>query len=509
MMSQVDERYTVFNNVAKLVNKKDISVNRVTLERYRSSIIPAYNDFLKFVDVNYHRVKQSDQYKLDTYLERARGTFIKCLDSLKCTHDLPNDLKEQITDLHVSQLPGAEHVEDLVAVVKEEIQTNESVSRANADDNVNNEAIVDGNENGTNETVNENGTNGDVNENTEERNNDENNDGANDDEENDDDREPVDFEDNSEDYSENQLNMAMTPIELFNAVNRQFKHNYGGDPLGLTAFIDSVELLAEFADTVPLRASLLKYIKAKLEGRAREFVTPEVNTIEALIEVLKTNIFPERSEVIEGRITALRYAYAKQEEFAAKAEELSDALRRTLIIEGMTAVKANEISVKKTIELCRKSTNSELVKAVLAATPFKSPKEVIAKLITESDTHVKEQQILRCQRPNRGNGNNRRGRDRGGHRPNNNNNYSNANSNQWRPNNNYRGRGGQRGRGGGRPYNNSGNNYQNNNWQNNNNNRGQGGPNIRVAQSGNESGPQPPPQHVHIGAPNQMNPMFQ
>lgn len=300
--------------------------------------------------------------------------------------------------------------------------------------------------------------------------------------------------------------MAMTVIELFNAVNRQFTQKYSGDPLGLTSFIDAVDLLSEFATTNPLKASLLKFIKAKLDGRAREFISDNVNTVDELKRVLRENIFPENSKVIEGRILSLRYAYSKQEEFAAKAEELADALRRTLIIEGMTSAKANEISIEKTVQLCRKSTNSDLVKSVLASTAFRGPKEVIAKLITESDTHVKEQQILRCQKFTRGNGNNNGKRGRGG---NNNgskqngqygNNFSNgSNGGRGRQNGNYRGRGGNRGRGNGRPYQNSnyGNGYSNNQYQNDFSNRNNNGPNVRMAHSGNEL----VPHQLNMGAP--------
>lgn len=337
----------------------------------------------------------------------------------------------------------------------------------------------------------------------------------NDDENNDDDDHRDDDDVNNSDDSEDSDGPIMNSLELFNAVNRQFKQNYSGDSLGLTSFIDAVDLLSDFATTAVLQANLLKNVTAKLDGRAREFITEDVNSLQDLKNVLRENIVPENSKVIEGRITSLRYAYSRQEEFASKAEELADALRRTLIIEGMTAAKANEISVDKTIQLCRKSTNSDLVKSVLAATAFKSPKEVIAKLITESDVHVKEQQILRFQKFNKGqNGNNsgnknKNGRDRNkGHKPNGQNNGSNSNNYQGRQyNNNYRGRNGQRGRGNGnnRRYNDSNynNGYQNGQYQNNYGNQNNGGPNVRVAHSGNESGP----QQMNMGAP--VNQMFQ
>lgn len=304
----------------------------------------------------------------------------------------------------------------------------------------------------------------------------------------------------NEDNSDQEDEMAeMTPIELFNAVNRQFRNNYDGEPLGLTAFLDSVDLLSEFAVSNILKAGLLRYVRAKLEGRARELVTPEVNTIEELKRVLQENISPESSDVIRGRLSALKYAYARQEDFAAKAEALAEGLRRALHLEGMSSKMAHETSVKETVNLCRRSTNSDLVKSIIMSTQFKNPKEVIAKLITESDTYVREQQILRFKKATRGNnngnnnGNNKKGYDRNnGSRQQGQNDRSNNKQNN---NGNFRGRGGNRGRGGGRGngnyYNNNGN-YNNGRWTNNNN--GQAGPSVRVAHSGNEQGPQ---QNIH------------
>lgn len=512
MSIQLKAAYDEFYSVAKLMNKTDISTNRDTLNKYRSLIIPAYNKFVNFINGNYARVKQNDQYILDDSLERARSIFVKCLSNLKCTHELPDDLRKLIEVKSVGPVPGAN-----ASVQTSKPSTSAIVTEANEPpittlvsktNEILKPAIVTETRkpsesvNKTNEKINSEKIANDRDE--------------NDDENNDDDDHRDDDDVNNSDDSEDSDGPIMNSLELFNAVNRQFKQNYSGDPLGLTSFIDAVDLLSDFATTPVLQANLLKYVTAKLDGRAREFITEDVNSLQDLKNVLRENIVPENSKVIEGRITSLRYAYSRQEEFASKAEELADALRRTLIIEGMTAAKANEISVDKTIQLCRKSTNSDLVKSVLAATAFKSPKEVIAKLITESDVHVKEQQILRFQKFNKGqNGNNsgnknKNGRDRNkGHKPNGQNNGSNSNNYQGRQyNNNYRGRNGQRGRGNGnnnRRYNDSNynNGYQNGQYQNNYGNQNNGGPNVRVAHSGNESGP----QQMNMGAP--VNQMFQ
>lgn len=89
---------------------------------------------------------------------------------------------------------------------------------------------------------------------------------------------------------------------------------------------------------------------------------------------------------------SLRLNVAASEAFPKKTENLSDALRRTLIIEGMTAAKTIEIAVEKTIDLCRKNTRSESIKSVI--TPFTSPKEVVAKMLAQIDKVKNETQVL-------------------------------------------------------------------------------------------------------------------
>lgn len=272
--------------------------------------------------------------------------------------------------------------------------------------------------------------------------------------------------------------------------------------MGLETFITGVDIAKDFAVTQELKVKLVTYVKGKLEGRAREIITANIVTIEELIEELKRNIKPENSKIIEARIASLHYSYSKQEEFATRTEELADALRRTLIIEGMTPQKANEMAIDRTIQLCRKSTSSDVVKAVLSAAAFGTAKEVVAKMITSNDECVKERQVLRYQRDNnrsspargksgrgRGFNNNRGGR---GSFNNYNNSYGgrkNYNNNGYRGKSNYGGRGNGYGGRGSYQNNNNNNRYQGN-QQNNGNWRSNQNQNVRLTQAGNSSVPQ-------------------
>lgn len=197
--------------------------------------------------------------------------------------------------------------------------------------------------------------------------------------------------------------MALTKVELMKAASSYMNKPYNGDPLGLSSFIDSCKLLQSLATTEELKTFLATLIRTKVDGRARDFLTATIVTVEDIITTLESNIKHDNSKIIEGRMLSLKLTQTNQEDFAAKTENLADALRRTLIIEGMTATKATELSIEKTIELCRNNAHNDLVKSVLEATAYTSPKEVVAKLIVQRDKAKNEAQILsfRQQRINR------------------------------------------------------------------------------------------------------------
>lgn len=243
-------------------------------------------------------------------------------------------------------------------------------------------------------------------------------------------------------------NMAMTNVEFLALASKTINTPYDGNPLTLNAFINSIEILKE---VVPnnLAQMFFKVVKSKLTGKALDLIPNEINTVDGVIEILTGKIKPDNSKVVAGRLLALRADKSKMTEFTDQAEKLADVLQRSLIIEGITHDKAKEMTIEKTVELCRNATRSDLVKSILAATKFDSPKEVVAKYVIEGNTEEKEKQILQFKSyQKRGNGNGN------GYNKNKNFRYSqnkNGNQNyQNYQNSNYRGRGKFRGRGRGR-----------------------------------------------------------
>lgn len=266
---------------------------------------------------------------------------------------------------------------------------------------------------------------------------------------------PIDFKDidlhTLEDVSDTESeNMALSKEDFYALATKGIK-NYAGNPLSLQAFLNSLKLMQEMAGDTHA-ALLISIVMTKLEGNAQDAVDPNSKTLDEIINALKGDIKPESSKVLEARLAALRFDRTKVQEFCKESEELAENLKRSLVIEGVTASKATEMVIDKTVEMCRACTRSDLVKAVLSATKYDNHKEVVAKLVLESSTEVKEKQVLaykargRFDKRNRGNGrggqyNNRQGQYRGGQNGGYRGNNQRGNNRQFTNSNRGRGRG--------------------------------------------------------------------
>lgn len=153
----------------------------------------------------------------------------------------------------------------------------------------------------------------------------------------------------------NIVTMVQTQQEFFGMAGKVLNYKYDGD---------------------------LKFIKSKIIGRARESSAPEtIEKVEEITNALKEKIKADSSSVVEGRLTALRLVKGNFTEFAEEAEKLADSFRRSLISEGFTKTKSDELTIKKTKELCRRIANNDAIKSIVATTVCNTPAEVIATLI--------------------------------------------------------------------------------------------------------------------------------
>lgn len=289
---------------------------------------------------------------------------------------------------------------------------------------------------------------------------------------------------------------AMSKIEYYNICARSLTTVFTGDALALQPFQRTIKFLQALDDKKEHEDTLKNFILTKLQGKAADCLSGEPASVEIIVNSLKEKIKPDNSKIIAGRMMAIRADRNNFTDYTKRTEELAEKLKTALVMEGIPNEKANEMTIEKTIELCRANTGSNIVKSVLASTKFDDAKDVVAKFIIESRTETTENNtVLAFNTKYRNNGRN------GQFIRNNynNGNYYRNNSNNFRPNNrgNYRGRGRGYYRGGGQNFsNNNGNRNNNSNYsrgsQNNynrQNNRGQNNRSNRVVYTENSEAP--------------------
>lgn len=196
---------------------------------------------------------------------------------------------------------------------------------------------------------------------------------------------------------EQPITMVMTKQEFVRLAAPLLGYKYDGDPKKLESFLADVELVKDLAGE-ELPDYCFTFIKSRLEGKALESLPTRAKSVQEVVDALRAEIKCESSTVIEGKIMALRVHKGDFTKFAKVTEKLAESLRRSLVLEGISKEKAKEMSIKKTVELCRKTARSEVVKSVIASSSFSNPAEVVTKLITEIDIEKREKNQAQVQR---------------------------------------------------------------------------------------------------------------
>ncbi|XP_031639964.1 GATA zinc finger domain-containing protein 4-like [Contarinia nasturtii] len=493
------EKYNKFKKELEDINKKLINYEnkenrplpadpierKQRINEYKIELTDAYNNYITYIGTYYKNLPTRDQNKAAESIRNLKLRILRALKAINLSLDLPRDFdkidihaidnidtvfnesintgifvraSELSQTLEPTEVDGAvggvvsqtDNIDDnnrqqQIIIPNKDIQEQNSDQvvnnphsqvRVNANDTTNNQSDVTLNSNTINHLVDQ--ILQQVNNNDNQENNANNNDNNQ--------------ENNANNNNHNQENTRNTENRM-SASRKEFLrlaasmlNKYDGDPLQLNSFIDSVELLKEMVEDAD-KDVFTKLVKSRLEGTAREVVDDNPENVDEIINDLKANIKADSSKVIEGRMLALRTDKTNLSKFSERAEELAEDYRRSLQLEGFSKAKAKELSIEKTVELCRKNARNDTVKAVIAATKFESPKEVISKMIVEINN-------LKQDRTSTSNNNNN---DRGNRNNGNNNSYNNGNNNNFR-NNNDRG--------------NRNNNNNNNNNRNNNGNRG-------------------------------------
>lgn len=207
-------------------------------------------------------------------------------------------------------------------------------------------------------------------------------------------------------HLQNKLKMAPPDADVFmTTCSRHINKHFSGDPLERTAFIKSIKLLKNIGVNDENKKLLASYVQTRLTGKASEWVTEECEDIDEIIKAIEDNCKAENSKVVAGRLMALRADRANLTDFAKRAEQLCEAYQRSLVLEGTSRAKATELTVDKTIDLCKANTASTVVLSMLASYKFEDANEVIAKYTIETRNAVADKQTLHFRSNNRGRAN--------------------------------------------------------------------------------------------------------
>lgn len=261
------------------------------------------------------------------------------------------------------------------------------------------------------------------------------------------------------------LNTASSLIKPFN-----------GDSNELDTFIRNITLIQQLTEN-DLKPFFLDFLKGRISGTVGNACS-SVTSVEELIATLRVTVKKESPAVVESKFDALYFDNRNLSEFAAEAEKIGNTYRDALIAEGCSRGFANQITITKTLEVCRKSARNDAIKCILASSNYDCHVDVITKFRTEIALAKKERlQNVSPYQGSKGQYNNNSNRSNGFNFNNNTNHNFNG---RWRappPDQN-------------RSFNNNNNRSDNTNrpWNNNSNNNN----NARVHVLNNEQGNEDP-----------------
>lgn len=220
---------------------------------------------------------------------------------------------------------------------------------------------------------------------------------------------------------------------------------YDGNPEGLDAFIDSIQLAKDLIK--PEHApTLLKLAKTKLTGKARLGLIAEANNLDALIADIRQRCKDTTTpENIIAQMKALKIKPNEStNEYCDSVEKCCAKLKTIYVNQEIPPTVADKMAMKVGIDTLVSGISNPETKLILKAGTFSSLSQAITKVNENClQETTRGAQVLALYKPrgqmNRGYAN--RG-NRGGHRQsynrNSNQNYSNGNNNHGSFNNNSR-----------------------------------------------------------------------
>lgn len=359
--TKYDELFEDHEKKAKRILKKNISKNINTLNRYCFDILTSHNNFVEYVGKFYKNFNSDSRETVNTHLRNLSEKTEKCCNRLNEEENFNEQINfsdNLLKTIEINITYDSEIESTGTASTDSELEENglepHEQSNLTLVDSLNESADSDSDLNDQNKSKTQHN------------------------------HQPSEQQKIKMTHKENR--------EFLSFLDRTINKSYSGDPLTLKSFINKINLAK--MSTEDGQAELLKaFVVSRLEGKALECVDTSKN-LDTIMATLQSCIKPDSSKVVEGKILSLRFNKSNSSEFSKQAEELAEALQRSLVIEGYSLEKAKELTVERTVEMCRQNARNESVKTVLAAKDFKDPKEVVAKLIVQESSVDREKQIL-------------------------------------------------------------------------------------------------------------------
>lgn len=444
----------IYKQVQPYFESRPLTKDQNLLTRYRTEIVETYNHYVSYIAEHFNGFSQENQDKLENQLKSDRSKLINVFKTLSIEYAFVVNIFEQINTSKIR----------IVILVSESTDQIDKENSCVSDSTTGTEETATGNncQASTSSTDANSKTTDSIHSSLSDLTGEYSNNIV-----------PRNSQNSVENLVSNtfeteERTMVQSKQEFLKLASSIINYKYNGDPLKLESFLSDIELVCDLAEE-PNEDLCLKFIRAKLEAKALECMPEKIDSIDILTDALKQYIKPDTPKVVEGKLMALRLDKGNYTKFGEQLEKLSEAFRRSLISQGMTKALAQEMTISKTVEVCRKSTKSEIVKSVLAAATFDKPETVIAKFVTESDTARKEYKEAQAAKLAKSG--------------NNSNNKNFKNSNRFNKNNQQQGQNrnnsnfNRNGQNNGYQHNNQNRNNNSNNNSNRNNNNRQGGNN--------------------------------
>lgn len=189
------------------------------------------------------------------------------------------------------------------------------------------------------------------------------------------------------------IKMAQSPLDFIKLAASIVKP-FSGNPQNLDTFLNSVNLLENLTDNTNQNL-LIPFIKTRLEDRALDYVPANPASVIEITNALKASIKRNPSSLIESKLDSLKLkSLANLDEFVQCADKLAHELRSTMITEGCTPTKADEMVKSKVTKLCRDSAITDTIKTIMACGSFNTYMDVLTKFSSEMSNVPRSSQIL-------------------------------------------------------------------------------------------------------------------